>query len=47
MEQLLLVTSCDSPAEIGASRRTDRRTTDGWTDRRDVANSILDMLTHE
>jgi hypothetical protein len=40
MEQLLLVTSCDSPAEIGASL-SDRRT-DGWTDRRDVGNSILD-----
>ena len=45
MEQLLLVTSCDSPAGIGASLRTDERTneqTDGWTDRRDVGNSILD-----
>ena len=44
MEQLLLVTSCDSPAGIGASLRTDERTnerTDGWTDRRDVGNSIL------
>ena len=46
MEQLLLVTSCDSPAGIGASLRTHVRTygrTDGWTDRRDVGNSILDM----
>ena len=51
MEQLLLVTSCDSPAGIGASLRTDERTTDnghrtpdtGWTHRRDVGNSILDM----
>ena len=50
MEQLLLVTSCDSPAGIGASLRTDERTdertdgrTDGWTDRRDVENSILDL----
>ena len=50
MEQLLLVTSCDSPAGIGASLRTDKRTnertdgrTDGWTDRRDVGNSILDF----
>ena len=50
MEQLLLVTSCDSPAGIGASLRTHGRTdgrtdgqTDGWTDRRDVANSILDI----
>ena len=31
MEQLLLVTSCDSPAGIGASLRTDGRT-DGQTD---------------
>ena len=47
MEQLLLVTSCDSPAGIGASLRTDERMnerTDGWTDRRDVANSILDVF---
>ena len=46
MEQLLLVTSCDSPAGIGASLRTHTRThtrMDGWTDRRDVGNSILDM----
>ena len=46
MEQLLLVTSCDSPPGIGASLRTDgQRTderTDGQTDRRDVGNSILD-----
>ena len=42
MKQLLLVTSCDSPAGIGASLRTDERTTDGWTHRRDVGNSILD-----
>ena len=40
MEQLLLVTSCDSPAGIGASLRTHTRT-NGWTDRRDVGNSIL------
>ena len=39
MEQLLLVTSCDSPSGIGASLRTDARTnertderTDGQTD---------------
>ena len=35
MEQLLLVTSCDSPAGIGASLRTDGRTDghmDGQTD---------------
>ena len=35
MEQLLLVTSCDSPAGIGASLLTDARTdelTDGQTD---------------
>ena len=36
MEQLLLVTSCDSPAGIGASLRTHERThgqrTDGQTD---------------
>ena len=31
MEQLLLVTSCDSPAGIGASLRTDERM-DGQTD---------------
>ena len=46
MEQLLLVTSCDSPAGIGASLRTDERTderTDGWMHRRDVGNSILDL----
>ena len=50
MEQLLLVTSCDSPSGIGASLRTDARTdertdgrTNGWTDRRDVGNSILDV----
>ena len=46
MEQLLLVTSCDSPAGIGASLRTDGRTnerTNGWTDRRDVGNSVLDV----
>ena len=50
MEQLLLVTSCDSPAGIGASLRTHngqrtpdaQRTTHGWTHRRDVGNSILD-----
>ena len=45
MEQLLLVTSCDSPAGIGASLRTHVCTyvrTYGWTDRRDVGNSILD-----
>ena len=41
MKQLLLVTSCDSPAGIGASLRT-HGLTDGWTDRRDVGNSILD-----
>ena len=39
MEQLLLVTFCDSLAGIGASLRTDGQ----WTDRRDVANSILDF----
>ena len=51
MEQLLLVTSCDSPAGIGASLRTDGRTdertdgrTNGWTHRRDVGNSILDII---
>ena len=35
MEQLLLVTFCDLPAEIGASLRTDGRMharTDGQTD---------------
>ena len=29
MEQLLLVTSCDLPAGIGASLRTDAQRTDG------------------
>ena len=47
MEQLLLVTSCDSSAAIGASLRTDERTNErtdtGWTDRRDVGNSVLDL----
>ena len=43
MEQLLLVTSCDSTAGIGASLRTHVRLTKGWTDRRDVGNSILDF----
>ena len=48
MEQLLLVTYCDSPAGIGASLRTDEQRTDEqrtdteWTDRCDVGNSILD-----
>ena len=49
MEQLLLVTSCDSPAEIGASLRTHTGTdeltdglTNGWTHRHDIGNSILD-----
>ena len=46
MEQLLLVTSCDSPAGIGASLRTDERTDTGWTDRRDVGNSILDFSSY-
>ena len=32
MEQLLLVTSCDSPARIGASLRTHQCTTEGRTD---------------
>ena len=41
MEQLLLMTSCDSPAGIGASLWT-LVLTDGWTHRRDVGNSILD-----
>ena len=47
MEQLLLVTSCDLPAGIGASFWTHELTngrTDGWTDRRDIGNSILDAL---
>ena len=55
MEQLLLVPSCDSPAGIGASLRTDGRTdrrtngqtdgrTNGWTHRLDVGNSILDVM---
>ena len=43
------MTSCDLPAGIGASLRTDKQTnerTDGWTDRRDVGNSILDCKMH-
>ena len=47
MEQLLLVTSCDSPAGIGASLRTDARThgqTDGRTHRREGGNSFLDDI---
>ncbi len=43
MEQLLLVTSCDLPAGFGASLWTHGQRTDGWTDRRDVGNSILDF----
>ena len=43
MEKLLLVTSCDSPAGIGASLRT-HGLTNGWKHRRDVGNSILDMI---
>ena len=49
MEQLLLVTSCDSPAGIGASLQTDERMngrTDGWIHRRDVGNSISDCNIH-
>jgi len=42
MEQLLLVTFCDSAAGNGASLRTDGQRTNGWTDRRDVGNIILD-----
>ena len=48
MEQLLLVTSCDSPAGIGASLRTHTDTRmKGWTHRRDVRNSILDVKAIE
>ena len=43
MEQLLLVTSCDLPAGIIASLQT-HALTNGWTHRRDVGNSILDVL---
>ena len=45
MKKLLLVTFCDSPAGIGASLWTDttRTTHTGWTDRRDLGNSILDI----
>ena len=45
MEQLLLVTFCDSPVGIGASLRTDTRThkrTDRRTHRREGENSDLD-----
>ena len=42
MEQLLLVTSCDSPAGIGASLRTHGQRTDGRTDgRTDVMLEIV------
>ena len=47
MEQLLLETSCDSPAGIGASLWTHELTnglTNGWTDRRDIGNSVLDFI---
>ena len=45
MEQLLLVTFCDSPAGIGAGLWTHARTThNGWTDRCDIGNSILDHI---
>ena len=44
MEQLLLVMSCDSPAGIGASLRTHGCTDGHRMDRRDVGNSILDLL---
>ena len=46
MEQLLLVASCDSPAGIGASLRTDaqmHKRTEGRMHRCDVGNSILDV----
>ena len=38
MEQLLLVTSCDSPEGIGANLRTDAQRTS-------VGNSILDCVS--
>ena len=41
MEQLLLMTSCDSPAGIGASLQTDAQTQER-THRHDIGNSILD-----
>ena len=42
MEQLLLVTSCDSPAGIGTSLRTHTRSTEGQTDRQtDVTLEIV------
>ena len=51
MEQFLLVKYSDSPAGIGASLRTHngrttdgQRTTHGWTDGRDIGNSILDVI---
>ena len=44
MEQLLLVTSCDSPSGIGASLRTDVQPTDGQTDVTLQICSILDTL---
>ena len=46
MEQLLLVTSCDSPAGIGASlRKHGQHTTHTrWTHRRDGGNSGLDFM---
>ena len=41
MEQFLLVTSCDSPAEIGASLRTDGHTEGRMEESTDVTLEIV------
>ena len=40
MEQLLLVTSCDSPAGIGASLRTGERTNGRMNERMDGQTDV-------
>ena len=40
MEQLLLVTSCDSPAGIGASLLTDERTNERTDERMDGQTDV-------
>ena len=43
-KELLLVVYCDLTAENGFSFRTHKQNrTDGWTDRRDIRNSYLDI----
>ena len=46
MEQLLLVTSCDSPAGIGASLRTDGRTDAKREGRTDVTLEIVFQIPY-